>query len=59
MPEELQNIVKRTSLIKKNLKRYNSLIFLTNRKNKTKQMEKVKLILKMEKIKLKVEIRSR
>lgn len=59
MPEELQNIVKRTSLIKKNLKRYNNLIFLTNQKNKTKQMETVKLFLKMEKIKLKLKIRSR
>lgn len=59
MPEELQNIVKRTSLTKKNLKRYNNLIFLTNQKNKTKQMETVKLFLKMEKIKLKLKIRSR
>lgn len=59
MPEELQNIVKRTSLTKKNLKRYNNLIFITNQKNKTKQMETVKLFLKMEKIKLKLKIRSR
>ena len=47
MPKELENIVKRTLLTKKFLKQHNLIFLITQKKCK-----KVKLVLKLEKIKL-------